>query len=117
LELDFYSPLASLSSLLSDQTQGGMVLLLLVYYKGSVKANGFFWVDPSMTEKNISLQVGNFENKSAEMDDKIGNPVMIGTILVWQVDDTVESIFNVDDLYEYKNFIHLHSGAVIRKSA
>jgi hypothetical protein len=51
------------------------------------------------------------------MDDKIGNPVMIGTILVWQVDDTVESIFNVDDLYEYKNFIYLHSGAVIRKSA
>jgi hypothetical protein len=70
LGLNFYSPLASLSSLLSDQTQGGMVLLLFADCKGSVKANGFFWVDPFMAEKNISLQVGNFENKSAELDEK-----------------------------------------------
>jgi len=70
LGLNFYSPLASLSSLLSDQTQGGMVLLLFADCKGSVKANGFFWVDPFMAEKNISLQVGSFENKSAEMDEK-----------------------------------------------
>ncbi|WP_296704422.1 SPFH domain-containing protein [Algoriphagus sp.] len=91
-----------------------MVLLLFGDYKGSVKANGFFWVNPFMTKKKISLRVRNFENKPVKVNDKIGNPVMIGTIVVWQVEDTFKATFDVDD---YENFVHLQSDAAIRKMA
>jgi regulator of protease activity HflC (stomatin/prohibitin superfamily) len=74
-----------------------MVLLLFGEYKGTVKANGFFWVNPFMTKKKISLRVRNFENKPLKVNDKIGNPVMVGTIVVWQVEDTFKATFDVDD--------------------
>jgi regulator of protease activity HflC (stomatin/prohibitin superfamily) len=91
-----------------------MVLLLFGDYKGTVKASGFFWVNPFMTKKKISLRVRNFENKPVKVNDKIGNPVMIGTIVVWQVNDTFKASFDVDD---YENFVHLQSDAAIRKMA
>lgn len=91
-----------------------MVLLLFGEYKGSVKANGFYWVNPFMTKNKISLRVRNFENKPVKVNDKIGNPVLIGTIVVWQVEDTFKSTFDVDD---YENFVHLQSDAAIRKMA
>lgn len=91
-----------------------MVMLLFGEYKGSVKANGFYWVNPFMTKKKISLRVRNFENKPVKVNDKIGNPVMIGTIVVWQVEDTFKATFDVDD---YENFVHLQSDAAIRKMA
>lgn len=91
-----------------------MVLLLFGEYKGTVKANGFFWVNPFMTKKKISLRVRNFENKPLKVNDKIGNPVMIGTIVVWQVQDTFKATFDVDD---YENFVHLQTDAAVRKMA
>ncbi|PZV84711.1 SPFH domain/Band 7 family protein [Algoriphagus aquaeductus] len=91
-----------------------MVLLLFGEYKGTVKANGFFWVNPFMTKKKISLRVRNFENKPLKVNDKIGNPVMIGTIVVWQVEDTFKTTFDVED---YENFVHLQTDAAVRKMA
>lgn len=90
------------------------VLLLFGKYEGTVKANGFYWVIPFMTKKKISLRVRNFENKPVKVNDKIGNPVLIGTIVVWQVEDTFKSTFDVDN---YENFVHLQSDAAIRKMA
>ena len=90
------------------------VLLLFGKYEGTVKANGFYWVIPFITKKKISLRVRNFENKPVKVNDKIGNPVMIGTIVVWQVEDTFKASFDVDD---YENFVHLQSDAAIRKMA
>lgn len=91
-----------------------MVLLLFGEYKGTVKANGFYWVNPFMTKKKISLRVRNFENKPLKVNDKIGNPVMIGTIVVWQVEDTFKTTFDVED---YENFVHLQTDAAVRKMA
>jgi regulator of protease activity HflC (stomatin/prohibitin superfamily) len=91
-----------------------MVLLLFGDYKGTVKASGFFWVNPFMTKKKISLRVRNFENKPVKVNDKIGNPVVIGTIVVWQVNDTFKASFDVDN---YENFVHLQSDAAVRKMA
>lgn len=90
------------------------VLLLFGKYEGTVKANGFYWVIPFMTKKKISLRVRNFENKPVKVNDKIGNPVLIGTIVVWQVEDSFKATFDVDD---YENFVHLQSDAAIRKMA
>ncbi|MBT0811822.1 SPFH domain-containing protein [Litoribacter ruber] len=91
-----------------------MVLLLFGAYKGTVKAFGFFWVIPFMTRNKISLRVRNFENKPLKVNDKIGNPVMVGTIVVWQVEDTFKASFDVQD---YENFVHLQSDAAVRKMA
>ena len=91
-----------------------MVLLLFGDYKGTVKANGFFWVNPFMTKKKISLRVRNFENKPLKVNDKIGNPVMVGTIVVWQVENTFKATFEVED---YENFVHLQTDAAVRKMA
>ncbi|MBD3627032.1 SPFH domain-containing protein [Cyclobacterium sp.] len=91
-----------------------MVLLLFGSYKGTVKADGFFWVNPFMSKKKISLRVRNFENKPLKVNDKIGNPVMVGTIVVWQVEDTFKASFDVDD---YENFVHLQADAAVRKMA
>ena len=74
----------------------------------------FFWVNPFMTKKKISLRVRNFENKPLKVNDKIGNPVMVGTIVVWQVEDTFKATFDVED---YENFVHLQSDAAVRKMA
>ncbi|GAB3236090.1 SPFH domain-containing protein [Algoriphagus aestuariicola] len=91
-----------------------MVLLLFGKYEGTVKENGFYWVNPFMTKKKISLRVRNFENKPLKVNDKIGNPVMVGTIVVWQVEDTFKATFDVED---YENFVHLQSDAAVRKMA
>jgi regulator of protease activity HflC (stomatin/prohibitin superfamily) len=91
-----------------------MVLLLFGAYKGTVKAFGFYWVIPFMTRNKISLRVRNFENKPLKVNDKIGNPVMVGTIVVWQVEDTFKASFDVQD---YENFVHLQSDAAVRKMA
>ena len=91
-----------------------MVLLLFGEYRGTVKAFGFFWVNPFMTKKKISLRVRNFENKPLKVNDKIGNPVMVGTIVVWQVEDTFKASFEVED---YENFVHLQTDAAVRKMA
>ncbi|MFC3415759.1 SPFH domain-containing protein [Algoriphagus hitonicola] len=96
------------------QPNKAMVLILFGAYKGTVKANGFFWVNPFMTKQKISLRVRNFENKPLKVNDKIGNPVMVGTIVVWQVENTFKATFDVED---YENFIHLQSDAAVRKMA
>lgn len=90
------------------------VLLLFGEYKGTVKDYGFYWVNPFMSKKKISLRVKNFENKPVKVNDKIGNPVMIGTIVVWQVADTFRATFDVED---YENFVHLQTDAAVRKMA
>ncbi|WP_158860459.1 SPFH domain-containing protein [Lunatibacter salilacus] len=96
------------------QPNKAMVLILFGAYQGTVKANGFFWVIPFITKQKISMRVRNFENKPLKVNDKIGNPVMVGTIVVWQVEDTFKATFDVED---YENFIHLQTDAAVRKMA
>ncbi|WP_113925746.1 SPFH domain-containing protein [Cognataquiflexum aquatile] len=96
------------------QPNMAMVLVLFGAYKGTVKDTGFFWVNPFMTKKRISLRVKNFENKPLKVNDKIGNPVMVGTIVVWQVENTFKASFEVED---YENFVHLQTDAAVRKMA
>ena len=96
------------------QPNMAMVLILFGAYSGTVKANGFFWVNPFVSKQKISLRVRNFENKPLKVNDKIGNPVMVGTIVVWQVEDTFRATFDVED---YENFVHLQTDAAVRKMA
>jgi regulator of protease activity HflC (stomatin/prohibitin superfamily) len=93
---------------------GSMVLVLFGDYKGTVKENGFFWVNPLFTRKYISLRARNFDSEKIKVNDKVGNPIQIGVILVWQVRDTFKAAFEVDN---YENFVRIQSDSAVRKLA
>ncbi|MFD1095309.1 SPFH domain-containing protein [Salegentibacter chungangensis] len=90
------------------------VLLLFGDYKGTVKKNGLFWVNPFYTKKKISLRARNFDSERLKVNDKLGNPIMISTILVWRVLDTYKASFDVND---FENFVVVQTDAAVRKLA
>lgn len=90
------------------------VLLLFGDYRGTVKDNGLFWVNPFYTKKKISLRARNFDSERLKVNDKLGNPVMISTILVWRVMDTFKASFDVDN---FENFVVVQTDAAVRKLA
>lgn len=93
---------------------GSMVLVLFGDYKGTVKTNGFFWVNPFFAKKSISLRARNFDSEKIKVNDKVGNPIQIGVILVWQVRNTFKAAFEVDN---YENFVRIQSDAAVRRLA
>ncbi len=90
------------------------VLVLFGAYKGTIRKNGFFWVNPFFVKKNISLRARNLDSDPIKVNDKIGNPIMIGVVLVWRVRDTFKASFDVDD---YVHFVDIQSEAAVRKLA
>lgn len=90
------------------------VLLLFGKYIGTIKQNGLFWVNPFYTKKKISLRASNFDSERLKVNDKLGNPIMISTILVWRVTNTYKAAFEVDD---YQNFVRVQTDAAVRKLA
>lgn len=90
------------------------VLTLFGEYKGSVKENGLFWVNPFMSKRVISLRASNFESDRMKVNDKRGNPIEISVILVWRVADTFKAAFEVDD---YVKFVKVQTDAAVRKLA
>lgn len=96
------------------QPNGSRVLLLFGKYVGTVKKNGYYWVNPFYTKKKISLRASNFDSERLKVNDKLGNPVMISTILVWRVHDTYKAAFDVDN---YENFVRVQTDAAVRKLA
>ncbi|MFO7701871.1 MAG: SPFH domain-containing protein [Psychroflexus maritimus] len=96
------------------QPNGSRVLLLFGEYVGTVKKNGFYWANPFYTKKKISLRASNFDSERLKVNDKLGNPVMISTILVWRVKNTYKAAFDVDN---YQNFVRVQTDAAVRKLA
>jgi len=90
------------------------VLVLFGDYIGTVKHNGFFWANPFYTKKRISLRARNLNRDPIKVNDKIGNPIMIGIVLVWKAKDTFKAAFEVDD---YIHYVEIQSEAAIRKLA
>ncbi|TAE73039.1 MAG: SPFH domain-containing protein [Bacteroidetes bacterium] len=83
-------------------------------YEGSIKKNGLFWINPFTVGSHISLRAKNFDTEKIKVNDKLGNPIMIGAILVWLVKDTYKAHFEVDN---YENFVKIQSEAAIRNLA
>lgn len=90
------------------------VLILFGAYKGTIKDNGFFWVNPFFAKKKFSLRARNFNSEPIKVNDKLGNPIMIGLVLVWKAEDTYRAAFGVD---EYEHFVVVQSEAALRKLA
>lgn len=90
------------------------VLVLFGKYVGTVKENGFFWINPFLTRKGISLRARNLDSDPIKVNDKLGNPIMIGVVLVWRVRDTFKAAFEVDN---YQHFVAIQSESAIRNLA
>ncbi|MDM8158205.1 SPFH domain-containing protein [Labilibaculum sp. K2S] len=90
------------------------VLVLFGAYKGTIMTNGFFWVNPFMVKKKVSLRARNLDSDPIKVNDKIGNPIMIGVVLVWRVRDTYKAAFDVDN---FEHFVSIQSEAAIRHMA
>ncbi len=91
-----------------------VVLVLFGDYVGTIKVNGFFWANPFLIKRRISLRARNLDSEPIKVNDKVGNPIMIGIVLVWKVDNTFKAAFEVDD---YAHFVEIQSESAIRKLA
>ena len=103
-----------LPGLVMINPNGSRVLLLFGKYVGTIKKNGLFWVNPFYTKKKISLRARNFDSERLKVNDKLGNPVNISTILVWRVQDTHRAAFDVDN---YEHFVRVQTDAAVRELA
>jgi regulator of protease activity HflC (stomatin/prohibitin superfamily) len=91
-----------------------MVMVLFGAYRGTVKSNGFWWTVPFYVRKKISLRARNFDSEPIKVNDKNGNPIKIGLVLVWKVENTYKAAFDVDN---YEHFVLVQSDAALRKLA
>ena len=92
----------------------GQVLQLFGKYAGTVRLAGLRWTNPFYSKRRISLRVRNFESGKLKVNDNDGNPIEIAAVVVWQVLDTAEAVFCVDD---YENFVHIQSESALRQMA
>ncbi|WP_443939618.1 SPFH domain-containing protein [Pedobacter sp. MW01-1-1] len=90
------------------------VITLFGSYVGTTKATGFFWTNPFYTKKKISLRANNLDTKAIKVNDKHGNPIIIGAVVVWRVDNAYKAAFEVDN---YASFVITQSESAIRKLA
>jgi len=108
------------------------VLVFFGKYQGTVKANGFFWLNPFYSKKKVSLRVRNLESDVIKVNDQQGNPILISAIVVWKVIDTYKAVFDIEALEEvdpktglkktkseesYQKFIKIQTESALRKIA
>lgn len=72
------------------------VLLFFGKYRGTFTQPGYYWLNPFMSQKKLSLRVRNLDAEPIKVNDKTGNPIMIGMVLVWKLKDTYKAIFDID---------------------
>lgn len=117
------------------------VMVFFGKYKGTFKETGFFWVNPFLDAKKLSLRARNLDIKPIKVNDKIGNPVLIGLVLVWKLKDTYRAMFEIDSqtmamttggasgsqttagntvanrMTAFENFVKIQSDAALRQVA
>lgn len=105
-------------------------------YKGTFRNTGFFWVNPFMHKKKLSLRARNLDVPPIKVNDKIGNPILIGLVLVWRLKDTYKAMFEIDSqtmaassnpntvgqsvagrMTAFENFVKIQSDAALRQVA
>ncbi|HEY3555841.1 MAG TPA: SPFH domain-containing protein [Kribbella sp.] len=77
------------------------VLQILGRYAGTVRTNGLRWVNPISSRREVSTRIRNHETAVAKVNDADGNPIEIAAVVVWQVEDTAQAMFEVDDFVEF----------------
>ena len=103
-----------MKGLMIIQPNHSRVLNLFGKYVGSVKENGWFFVNPFYTAENISLRSQNLESARLKVNDKMGNPIEIAAVIVWQVGETYKAAY---DVVNYKEYVVRQSEAAVRHLA
>ena len=117
------------------QPNQSRVMTFFGKYRGTVRANGFFWVNPFYGKRKLSLRARNMDVAPIKVNDKNGNPIMIGLVLVWKIKDTYKACFDIDvdtmpvvqkdgesvqlqqSLKGYDSFVNVQSDAALRRVA
>ncbi len=103
-----------MAGLYSVQPNQAAVLSLFGKYVGTVKDNGLRWNNPFYAKKKVSQRVRNFESGKLKVNELDGSPIEIAAVIVWQVVDSAEAVYNVDD---YESFVHIQSESALRTMA
>jgi regulator of protease activity HflC (stomatin/prohibitin superfamily) len=90
------------------------VATLFGQYTGSLRLAGMWWINPFSSTKRISMRIRNFESSKLKVNDAHGNPIEIGAVVVWQVIDSAEALFQVDN---YQEFMSVQTEAALRNLA
>lgn len=90
------------------------VLVQFGKYVGTVRDEGFHWTYPWRIRKTVSLRIRTFDSDTLKVNDAVGNPVEIASVINWQVIDTAKATFDVDD---YENFVFIQTEASVRHVA
>lgn len=110
------------------------VMVFFGKYKGTFSETGFFWVNPFMNKKKLSLRARNLDGEPIKVNDKVGNPIMIGLVLVWKLKDTYKAMFEIDSqtlaiksvdgttnvvgrMKAFEDFVRVQSDAALRQVA
>lgn len=108
------------------------VLVFFGKYKGTIRGNGFYWVNPFYEKKKVSLRIRNLESDVIKVNDEQGNPILISAVVVWKVIDTYKAVFDIETIEEYDKltgtkkprpeesyqaFVKIQSEAALRKIA
>jgi regulator of protease activity HflC (stomatin/prohibitin superfamily) len=96
------------------QPNEAAVLVLFGAYTGTVKQNGFWWVNPFTAKHKISLRARNIDGEKLKVNDAVGNPIEIAAVVVWRVSDTFAATFEVDS---YEHFVTVQSDSAVRHLA
>ena len=100
------------------------VIIFFGKYKGTCRKVGFFWINPFMNKKKLSLRIRNMDIEPIKVNDKIGNPVLIGMVLVWRIKDTYRAVFDIDtqssatigfNTGALERFVRIQSDAALRE--
>ena len=87
------------------------IVLLFGEYKGTIRKPGFYWVNPLSVRRDISLRVNNFNSEKLKVNDLRGNPIEIGTVVVWRVNNTAQAAFDVQD---YESYVEVQTESALR---
>jgi hypothetical protein len=89
----------------------GRVLVLFGSYRGTLRVSGFYWTNPFTSKKKISLRAHNLNGKTLKVNDLLGNPIEIAAVVVWQVHDSAQALF---DVVEFEHFVEVQAEAAVR---
>jgi regulator of protease activity HflC (stomatin/prohibitin superfamily) len=89
-------------------------LLLFGRYSGTLRDSGFFWVNPFLARRAVSLRARNFNSETLKVNDSAGNPIEIAAVVVWRVADTAKALFDVED---FGSYVRLQTESALRHLA
>lgn len=120
----------------SQEPNEARVMVFFGSYEGTFTETGFFWVNPFMNKKKLSLRARNLDVKPIKVNDKIGNPILIGLVLVWKLEDSYKAMFEIDSqtmadnkltgqvsvtvagrMNAFEDFVRVQSDAALRQVA